>query len=536
MPGGAPLFADAQTVTFSSRKTGSWFFRQNNIHMYAPTNTSTAPVTPLPGQLGSSVAALRGYLKKHLKAVTVIAIFAAGAALGLLWWNSHTSAAAYTTDRVRRGTVEVNVSSTGTLQAVTTVQVGSQVSGTVAWLGADFKSHVKRGQVIAKLDPALVQAQVDTQRANLIKAQAGVRAALAEIQNQTANVEAAKANNQAYAADRDDAIAIAKEDQQLRGVIPEREIQAAQNQARIAVARNGQAGSQIGQAQAQLQISQSQLKQAQSVVAQAEAQLAQANISLQYAIIVSPIDGTIISRSVDVGQTVAASLQAPTLFTIANDLTNMQVLASIDEADVGQVHEGLAASFTVDAYPNRRFSGEVVQLRLNAQTLQNVVTYTAVISVKNPNEELMPGMTASVTIAVAKSDNVLLLANAALRFKPDLSVQQQAEFSRKLDEFRRQQQAKNQSANEPESVAAGSSGGSANQQIQSVWILSSSNVLEPHFVVKGITDGRVTEILSGTVNEGDRVVTGQTTSASPNQSPAAPAGQRPASAAAPRTR
>ena len=184
-----------------------------------------------------------------------------------------------------------------------------------------------------------------------MNAQAGVQAAMTEINNQKANVEAAKANDLANQAQRDDAVEIAKQNAKLKGVIPDREIEASQNAAKVAIARYSQATSQIGQAQAQLQISQSKLKQAQAAVAQAQAQLEQANVNFQHSIITSPIDGVVVSRSVDVGQTVAASLSAPTLFTIANDLTNMQVLASIDEADVGQVHEGIQAHFTVDAFP-----------------------------------------------------------------------------------------------------------------------------------------------------------------------------------------
>lgn len=499
--------------------------------MYAKTHSSTAIQLPIPGQLSRAVAVV----SRHLKTLAIVVILVIGGVLALLWWNRQASAADYTTDRVSRGTVEIDVAATGTVQALTTVQVGSQVSGTVAWLGADFKSNVKRGQVIAKLDTALLQAQVDIPRANLTNAQASVQAALAEIQNETANVEAAKANDLANAAQRDDAIAIAKEAQQLKGVIPEREIQASQNAAKVAVARYSQATSQIEQAQAQLKTSRSKLKQAQAVVAQATAQLDQANINLQHAIITSPIDGVVISRNVDVGQTVAVSLQAATLFTIANDLANMQVLASIDEADVGQVREGGKATFTVDAYPGQKFSGDIVQLRLNAQTLQNVVTYTAVISVSNPDEKLMPGMTTNITIPVAKKDNVLRLVNAALRFKPELSAQQQKEVSAKLEAFGQQQ-------TEKQTAPLGTQSGAGKQrQIQTIWMLSANNTLEPHFIYAGITDGRVTEIVSGNVNEGDAVVIGQTAAAStnsnrPQQNTTTPSGQRPAGSAAPRAR
>jgi HlyD family secretion protein len=490
--------------------------------MHSKINSSTAIQLPIAGQVGRTISIVNG----HLKTIAIIVVLALGGVLAFTWWNKPSSLAAYTTGLVSRGPVEVDVSATGTVQAVTTVQVGSQASGTVAWLGADFKSHVKSGQVIAKLDPALLQAQVDTSRANLINAQAGVQAALTEIQNQNANVAAAKANDQANAAQRDDALAIAKEDQQLKDVIPDREIQSAQNAAKVAIARNSQATSQTGQAEAQLQSSQSKLKQAQAAVEEAKAQLEQANIGLQHMTIQSPIDGVVVSRNVDVGQTVAASLQAPTLFTIANDLTNMQVLASIDEADVGQVREGGKANFSVDAYPGQTFSGDIKQLRLNAQTLQNVVTYTAVISVSNPDQKLMPGMTANVTIPVAKSDGVLRVANAALRFKPDLSAQQQKDLSAKMDTFRQQQQAQSgtegaqgknqqQAAKKASSADAGSSAGKQ-RQIQTIWMLSASKTLEPHFVSVGITDGRVSEIITGDLKEGDVVVTAQTGGTSTN--------------------
>jgi HlyD family secretion protein len=397
--------------------------------------SSRAMNMPATARLAKPIA----FIKGHSKLWSSLAVVIVGGLLAFYWWGKRSNTEDYVMDHVTRGSIEVAVSATGTVQAVTTVQVGSQVSGTVLSLGADFKSSVKQGQVIARLDPALFQAQVDTAKANLQNAQAGVQAAQTEIANQRANVEAAKANDLANQAARDDAISIAKQNEKLRGIIPEREIQSAENASRVAVARYSQASSQIGQAQAQLQIAQSKLKQAQAAVAQANAQLAQANVNLQHTIISSPIDGVVVSRSVDVGQTVAASLSAPTLFTIANDLTSMQVLASIDEADVGQVREKGKATFTVDAFSGQRFSGDIVQVRLNAQTLQNVVTYTAVISVSNPEQKLMPGMTANITIPVARRDDVLRVPNSTLRFKPDLTEQQQKDLQTKMDAFRQQQ-------------------------------------------------------------------------------------------------
>lgn len=501
--------------------------------MYRESITSPAVAIPTANPPGQRIA----LATRHLKTLVIIAVAAVGSIVAFAWWNKGASASDYTTDKISRGSVEVTVAATGTVQAVTTVQVGSQVSGTVMWLGADFKSRVKRGQVIARLDPALFNAQVDIPRANLVNAQAGVQAALKEIQNQLANVEAAKANDLANQAQRDDAITIAKENEQLHGVIPEREIQASRNAARMALARRSEATSQITQAQAEVRIAQSKLKQAQAVVAQATAQLEQAQIGLDHSVIASPIDGVVISRSVDVGQTVAASLSAPTLFTIANDLTNMQVLASIDEADVGQVREGGQASFTVDAYPGRKFSGNITQLRLNAQTLQNVVTYTAVISVANPDEALMPGMTTSITMIVAKRENVLRVANAALRFKPELTEQQQKELNEKIAMVNKRQPPQPALAAEQPGANRATVPSAASHQ--TVWLLSAGKTLEPHFIQTGITDGRFTEIVSGDVKEGDLLVLGKSVADNNNRSqPSSPAGngQRTPGATAPRGR
>src|SRR6266481_1927734 len=193
-------------------------------------NSTTAVPLPVAGRISRPLA----LIKSHSKILAAVSLLVLGGALAFVWWTRKDAGGDYLTDKVTRGAIEVDVSATGTVQAVTTVQVGSQVSGAVAWLGADFKSKVSRGQVIAKLDPALFQAQVDTVRANVMNAQAGVQAALTEIQNQTANVEAAKANDQANQAARDEAISIAKQNEKLKGIIPDRDIEAAQNAARAA--------------------------------------------------------------------------------------------------------------------------------------------------------------------------------------------------------------------------------------------------------------------------------------------------------------
>lgn len=419
-------------------------------------------------------------IKKRRTILLIVAILATASVVVVAIWSRKADANEYTTARVARGNVEVTVSATGTVQAVTTVQVGSQVSGAIAWLGADFKSQVKRGQVIAKLDPAIFEAQLQNQQAGLQNAQAGVQAAIAEINNQIANLAAAKSNQEAMHVQRNDAMNVVRRYLTLKDVLSGRELELAQAQANAAEASNQQAMAQTSQAQAAVSASRAKLEGAKAVVAQARAQLKQAQVNLGHTIISSPIDGVVISRNVDVGQTVAASLQAPTLFVIANDLTDMQVMASIDEADVGQIQKGIRANFTVDAFPGQNFSGQISQTRINAQTLQNVVTYTTVIAVSNPEMKLLPGMTANITIPVSQADNALMVPNAALRFKPD---QQQAGQQNRKDDQR--------------------------QQGQTVWVLDANKKLEPRSVRTGITNGRVTAITGGDLQEDDVVVVSQ---------------------------
>src|SRR5262245_33967163 len=359
-------------------------------------------------------------IKKRRTPIGIILLLAIGVGVAALLWGGKASASDYITAKVERGNVEVTVSATGQVQAVVTVQVGSQVSGTVSWLGADFNSQVTNGQIIARLDPAIFQAQVDNARANVVNAEAAVQAAETEINNQKANLQAAKANQEVNRVQRDDAQALVKRYEELTNVLSGRDLEAAKAQASAAAARYEQAGAQVVQVQAANASAKAKLEQAKASLSQAKAQLQQSTVNLEHSIIASPIDGVVVSRNVDVGQTVAASLQAPTLFTIANDLTKMQVLASIDEADVGQIHQGIRANFSVDAFPGETFAGEISQLRLNAQTLQNVVTYSAVIDVANRALKLRPGMTANITIMVAKRENVLTVPNAALRFRPNL--------------------------------------------------------------------------------------------------------------------
>ena len=508
--------------------------------------------------MGERMKKIAASIKKRRTVLGILGLLIVGTAVWYIFWGNKTSASDYITGKVERTNVEVNVSATGTVQAVTTVLVGSQVSGTVAWLGADFNTQVKRGQVIARLDPTLIQSQVDNARASVVNQEAAVQAATTEIANQQANLTAAKANLEVTRVQREDAKAVVKRYQEIKEVISGRDIELAQANAGAAAARYEQAAAQVVQAQGAINSAKARLEQAKAQLQQSKAQLQQSSTNLNHTIITSPIDGIVVSRSVDVGQTVAASLQAPTLFTIANDLTKMQVLASIDEADVGQIKQGTKANFNVDAFPGETFSGEITQLRLNAQTLQNVVTYSAVIEFSNPELKLRPGMTTNITIPVARRENVLTVPNAALRFRPSEEVMQA--MRQQMEERRNQRAAErgqnsNQSGqtdgqanrNEPQGEqrpqgqgqggqnqggqgqAGGEGGQRGRQGGQMVWILVGEKKIEPRFIRTGLTNGRVTEIISGDLHEGDTIVVGQNEAngGSRPQQPTTPFGQRP---------
>jgi HlyD family secretion protein len=284
----------------------------------------------------------------------------------------------YETVPITKRHVVGRITATGTLLATVTVTVGSQVSGRIAKLGADWNSPVKKGQLIAKIDPLLFQAALEQTRANLLSARATLTSSKAQ-----ADLAAKQ---------------LAREQQLLK--------------------ENLAAQQDVDTAQSNASVTASQVDVAAASVAQAEASLHQAQTNLSYTDIISPIDGTVISRSVDVGQTVAASLQAPVLFTIAQDLTKMQVNTNVSEGDVGRLEEGMPATFTVDAYPGDTFKGTVSQIRNAATTVSNVVTYDAVIDVDNTDGRLRPGMTANATVTFADKRNVVAVPNASLRFRP----------------------------------------------------------------------------------------------------------------------
>ena len=298
------------------------------------------------------------------------------------------------TTKTDRGDIREVVEATGTINAVTSVQVGSQVSGNVYRLHADFNSKVKKGDLIAELEPSLFQGALDSAKADLLNAKANLSAA-------KANLLKAKASEVQTKADYQRTLGLTKD-----GVMSQQQLDLAKANYDSAVAQSAASEATVQQSGAQ--------------VAQKEAAVEVAQTNLRYTKIYAPIDGVVVNRAVDVGQTVAASLQAPTLFTIAQDLTKMQVYTATDESDVGMIHPGQTVTFKVDAFPRDTFSGRVSQVRLNPTTVQNVVTYTTVIDFDNPDLKLFPGMTAYVTIPVAQARQVLRVPNGALRYNPDM--------------------------------------------------------------------------------------------------------------------
>lgn len=357
-----------------------------------------------------------------------------------------------TTAAVSRGPIVSVVSATGTLQPVTTVQVGAQVSGIIESLSADFNSIVRKGQVLARLDQSTFMSAVEQARANL----AGAQADAERLTVASAAAETALARARELAA---------------RQLLPAADLQSAETDARSAAA-------QVTGAAAKVQ-------QARSAVQSAEVNLAKT-------VIASPIDGVVTARNVDVGQTVAASFSAPTLFVIAADLARMQLSASVDESDLGQVAPGQHVSFRVDAYPSEAFDGTVSQIRLNPTTTNNVVTYAAIIDAPNPELKLKPGMTATATIEVARRDDVLRVPSAALRFKPDATTL--AQYG---------------AAPAPAAVPG-----------KVVWLLN-GGAIAPVTVTPGASDATFTEVRGGSLAEGALLVT-RATSGSNSTSSAAP--------------
>jgi HlyD family secretion protein len=426
--------------------------------------------------------------KKYLLPIVIIFIvLLVGGFIFYRWKGQNGLNQKFRTIKVERGEISTTVTATGTINPVITVLVGSQVSGTIKALSADFNSRVKEGQIIAQIDPALFEAQVDQARANVLNAQASLLNAQSNLQSAQANV----AKSQVAVVDTKRTL---ERNRPLmeRNVIAQATMDTAQTNYDSAVA-------QEEAAKAQLESAKSQVESAKAQIEQTKAALKLAETNLRYTTIRSPVHGTVISRNVDVGQTVAASLQAPTLFTIAKDLTQMQVDANVSEADIGRVAVGQEASFTVDAYPERMFRGRISEIRNAPMTIQNVVTYDVVIQVDNKELKLKPGMTANVSILVAHKEGVLKITNAALRFRPEFAKRDEAGEKRKGELSKGQQ-----------SSGSGRSSQGDGKLTGRVWVLSPDGKPKAISIVLGITNGTFSEVVSEDLKEGTEVIVEET--------------------------
>jgi HlyD family secretion protein len=413
---------------------------------------------------------------KQRRYLTIAIVVVVGVLVGLFFLRRGKDKGGdqYRTEAVSQGNISATINATGTLSAVTTVQVGSQVSGIISKLYVDFNSQVKQGQLLAELDPTPFLQQVEQRQADVTKSRI-------DVANTQLNYNRQK--------------------------------------------RLGAAGlvaqSEVDSAKAAYDASRAQL-------AQTQATMKQAQTNLNYTKIFSPIDGQVVARQYDAGQTVAASFSAPTLFTIAKDLTKMQVQADVDQSDIGQIKPGEPVQFTVDAYPEQQFRGQISQVRLNATVTQNVITYPVIIEVPNPEGKLRPSMTANVTIQVDTVRDVLRVPNSALRFRPETAPGQQAGGSGSRSGSGASGSAAGGSGRSSRQSTGGGSGsqadgggagrGSRRQPGQTVYVLNQSEdkkgELRQVRILTGITDGRYTQVakvLSGELKPGDPVVTGVAT-------------------------
>jgi HlyD family secretion protein len=424
-----------------------------------------------------------------------VALLAAAALAAILllgfWIGGRPQPPQYLSAPVQRGSLTSTVEATGTVNPLTTAPVGSYVSGTVKLVFADFNTRVRAGQVLAQIDPAVYEAQVATARGNLASAEANERHLLAGLGSGKAQIETDEANAAKAQADAAYARANAQRLAKLfgQGLIPIDQRDLSQSTLEQSEASARAARSQVSLAKAQYQEAVAQVEQARAQVAAMRGALQEAEANLRYTTIVSPTDGTVVAKNVTVGQSVAASLQAPNLFTIAQDLTRMQVYAKTDESDTGFIKVGGDATFQVDAFPNQSFHGRVSAIRLNAYIVQNVVTYDTVIDFENPDERLLPGETAYVTIPTGHAENVLEIPNAALTYTPDVPAADLEPLYRRFAI--------------PEAARTSHAGG---QQV--VWKLVKGDKLEPVAVRAGISDYANTQLVEGKLQEGDLLVTG----------------------------
>jgi len=391
-------------------------------------------------------------MNKKLITVAIVAMAAVASAY-VLYRRAHSaSAPAYRTAAVQRGNIESTVAATGTLGAVTTVQVGTQVSGQISAIYVDFNSKVKKGQLIARIDPTLQQQAVEDAQAGVLRAQATL------------------------------------------------------TQTRLEYDRNKLLHDQKIVTDPEFNTAQLNYQLARANATSAQIALDKARQNLSYTSIYAPIDGIVVERDMDVGQTVAASLSAPQLFVIAKDLSQMQILATVDESDIGQIKDDQPVSFTVQAYPGQSFTGAVRQVRINSTTVNNVVNYTAVVAVANPDGKLLPGMTATVKFLTGAASDALSVPNAALRFKPAIAAADSASAPKRT---------RASTGSTVRNVAAGAASDSTRKvrdaTMATLWYLDSANVLVPVRVRTGISDGSRTQVTGTGIKEGMQVVIGANT-------------------------
>lgn len=393
------------------------------------------------------------------------------------YFSTNGKPTAYKFTTIESGPLTATVAAAGTLNPVSTVQVGSQISGQIREILVDFNSPVKAGQLVARIDP-------ETYQHRLRQAEADLEAMRSAVNVQHALAYQAQVN-----------LAEAQRDFDRKSLLVAKNF--------ISPADRDKAKTTLDGAIAQVRLTEAQVRNSESVVRQRQAQVAQAKVDLGRTEIRSPVDGIVVKRSVEPGQTVAASLQAPELFVIARNLSDMQVETSIDEADVGRVAIGQRANFTVDAFPQRRFEGEVLQVRKAATVVSNVVTYTVIVTASNDDLTLLPGMTANVRIVTARKDKVLKVANAALRFKPEND----------------KDAAKVSPGGTP---PAGPGGAGKRGKSSQIWVLDEAGKPKALAIETGITDGTATEIAGGEIREGMEAIVGAVASAKP----ATPGGPR----------
>jgi len=494
----------------------------------------------------------KGSLKRFSIIAIILTAVVAGSVTAFMVFVDNGSNSKFRTMKVERGEISSSVTATGTINPVVNVLVGSQVSGMIKALYADFNSRVKEGDVIAQIDPSIFQAQVEQGRANLLNAQASLMNAQANLKSAQANLTKAEISvmDMKRTLERNLKLAEMK-------VIAQAALDTAQANYESAMA-------QVEAAKAQVEVARAQVESSKAQVEQSKAALKVSETNLRYTTIRSPVNGVVISRNVDVGQTVAASLQAPTLFTIAKDLTQMQVNTNVSEADIGRISVGQEVTFSVDAYPERTFRGRVSEIRNAPTMIQNVVTYDVVIQVSNKDLKLKPGMTANVSVLVAHQVGVLKIPNAALRFQPvsgpgrveesrgrkeepqakgpsqwvgrftdelNLTPEQKSKVEMVLKSSRQEMQEIREKSKPEEASgriqslvrqkiweilteeqrekisALSASSGGEERKTGRVWILSPEGAMTPISIVLGITDGTFSEVVGGNLKEGMEVIT-----------------------------